>query len=54
MGGAWMLAGACDLRIVTRPLRIGLTPSRIGIIFPESGIDSLVRLVNPVSPRTGF
>lgn len=47
MGGAWMLAGACDLRLAARSLRIGLTPSRIGIIFPESGIDALVRLVGP-------
>lgn len=47
MGGAWMLAGACDLRIATASLRIGLTPARIGIIFPASGVESLVRLVGP-------
>lgn len=47
MGGAWMLAGACDLRIATASLRIGLTPARIGIIFPASGIQHLVRLVGP-------
>ena len=47
MGGAWMLAGACDLRIAATGLRIGLTPSRIGIIFPASGIQHLVRLVGP-------
>lgn len=47
MGGAWMLAAACDLRIATTSLRIGLTPARIGIIFPASGIQNLVRLVGP-------
>ncbi|WIG15860.1 enoyl-CoA hydratase/isomerase family protein [Kocuria rosea] len=47
MGGAWMLAGACDLRIATTSLRIGLTPARIGIVFPASGIQNLVRLVGP-------
>ena len=47
MGGAWMLAGACDLRIATASLRIGLTPARIGIVFPASGVESLVRLVGP-------
>ena len=47
MGGAWMLAGACDLRIATRSLRLGLTPARIGIVFPASGIENLVRLVGP-------
>ena len=47
MGGAWMLAGACDLRIATTSLRIGLTPARIGIIFPATGIQNLVRLVGP-------
>lgn len=47
MGGAWMLAGACDLRIATASLRIGLTPARIGIIFPASGIQNLVGMVGP-------
>jgi len=47
MGGAWMLAGACDLRIGTTSLRIGLTPARIGIVFPASGVEALVRLVGP-------
>ncbi|MCD1145172.1 enoyl-CoA hydratase/isomerase family protein [Kocuria sp. LUK] len=47
MGGAWMLAGACDLRIAAASLRIGLTPARIGIVFPASGVRSLVRLVGP-------
>jgi enoyl-CoA hydratase/carnithine racemase len=47
MGGAWMLAAACDLRIATTSLRIGLTPARIGIIFPATGIRNLVRLVGP-------
>jgi enoyl-CoA hydratase/carnithine racemase len=47
MGGAWMLAAACDLRIATTSLRIGLTPARIGIVFPASGIQNLVCLVGP-------
>lgn len=47
MGGAWMLAAACDLRIASTSLRIGLTPARIGIIFPASGIQHLVRMVGP-------
>jgi enoyl-CoA hydratase/carnithine racemase len=44
MGGAWMLAGACDLRIATASTRIGLTPAKIGIVFPASGVRNLVRL----------
>jgi enoyl-CoA hydratase/carnithine racemase len=47
MGGAWMLAAACDLRIAATGLRIGLTPARIGIVFPASGVRALVRLVGP-------
>lgn len=47
MGGAWMLAGACDPRIGSASLRIGLTPARIGIVFPASGVEALVRLVGP-------
>lgn len=47
MGGAWMLAQACDLRVADESTRIGLTPSRIGIIYPEYGINMLVRMVGP-------
>lgn len=47
MGGAWMLAGACDLRLAAASVRIGLTPARIGIVFPASGVQNLVRLVGP-------
>lgn len=47
MGGAWMLAGACDFRIATSSLRIGLTPARIGIIYPATGIENLVELIGP-------
>ncbi|MFJ2620296.1 enoyl-CoA hydratase/isomerase family protein [Glutamicibacter sp. NPDC087344] len=47
MGGAWMLAQACDLRVAAESVRIGLTPSRIGIIYPEYGINMLVRMVGP-------
>lgn len=45
MGGAWMLAAACDLRLADASMRIGLTPVKLGIVFPYAGIVRLVELV---------
>jgi len=44
MGGAWMLAAACDMRIGSEAAVIGLTPVKLGILYPYAGIVRLVRL----------
>lgn len=45
MGGAAMLAAACDVRLADRRLRLGLTPVKLGIVFPFAGIVRLEQLV---------
>jgi enoyl-CoA hydratase/carnithine racemase len=45
VGGGWLLAGACDLRIATTRAKFGVTPARLGIVYPVSAIERLVRLV---------
>ena len=47
LGGAWQVAGACDIRLASDRAVFGLTPARIGIVYPLSGIQRLVRLVGP-------
>lgn len=50
-GGAWQVAGACDIRIASSNASIGITPSKIGIVYPLSGIERLVRLAGPATAK---
>ena len=47
VGGGWELAGACDIRIATDRSTFGITPARLGILYPLSGVQRLVQLVGP-------
>ena len=47
VGGGWELAGACDIRIAASRAVFGVTPSRIGIVYPLSGIARLVAIAGP-------
>ncbi|MBB5632707.1 enoyl-CoA hydratase/carnithine racemase [Cryobacterium mesophilum] len=47
VGGGWELAGACDLRICSDRSTFGVTPSRLGIVYPRSGIERLVAIAGP-------
>ncbi|WP_427006630.1 enoyl-CoA hydratase/isomerase family protein [Pseudarthrobacter sp. H2] len=50
-GGAWQIAGACDIRMASDRAAFGLTPAKIGIVYPLSGIQRLVRLVGPATAK---
>ncbi|MGA8791012.1 MAG: enoyl-CoA hydratase/isomerase family protein [Paenarthrobacter sp.] len=45
MGGGWQIASACDFTIANERAVIGLTPAKIGIIYPRPGIERLIRQV---------
>lgn len=47
VGGGWEVAGACDIRIASERSTFGITPSRLGIVYPLSGIRRVVSLVGP-------
>lgn len=47
LGGGWQIAGACDIRIATERATFGITPAKIGIVYPLSGIERLVRIAGP-------
>ena len=47
VGGGWELAGACDIRIASDRSTFGVTPARLGILYPLSGVQRLVQLVGP-------
>lgn len=43
MGGGWQIASACDMSIAADSVRLAVTPSKLGIIYPRSGIERLVQ-----------
>ena len=47
VGGGWELAGACDLRICSDRSTFGITPSRLGIVYPRSGLERIVAIAGP-------
>lgn len=51
MGGGWQLASACDFIVASSDAKFGITPSKLGIIYPRSGIDRLVHLVGPARAK---
>lgn len=44
VGGGCQLAAACDLRFAARGARFGVTPARLGIVYPASSTRRLVAL----------
>lgn len=47
VGGGVQLALACDLRIADRTARFGITPAKLGIIYPSFALARAVRLLGP-------
>lgn len=47
VGGGWELASACDIRIASERSTFGVTPARLGILYPLSGLRRLVQLAGP-------
>jgi enoyl-CoA hydratase/carnithine racemase len=51
VGGGCQLAVACDLRFAARGARFGVTPARLGIVYPASSTRRLVRLAGPATAK---
>ncbi|MBA9001780.1 enoyl-CoA hydratase/isomerase family protein [Thermomonospora cellulosilytica] len=51
VGGGCQLAAACDLRLAADDARFGITPAKIGIVYPAAATARLVRLVGPASAK---
>jgi enoyl-CoA hydratase/carnithine racemase len=45
VGGGAEIAIACDLRIADTTSRFGITPARLGIVYPAFGVERAVRLL---------
>ncbi|MER5884823.1 enoyl-CoA hydratase/isomerase family protein [Streptomyces sp. NPDC001941] len=51
VGGGCQLAAACDLRFAEEGTRFGITPAKLGIVFPSSSTRRLVSLVGPATAK---
>jgi enoyl-CoA hydratase/carnithine racemase len=51
VGGGCQLAVACDLRLADQAARFGLTPARLGVVYPAVPTARLVRLLGPARAK---
>ena len=51
VGGGAQLAAACDLRFASHVALFGITPAKLGIVYPASSTQRLVRLVGPATSK---
>ncbi|GAB3174271.1 enoyl-CoA hydratase/isomerase family protein [Streptomyces incanus] len=51
VGGGAQLAAACDLRFAQEGAVFGVTPARLGIVYPASSTRRLVSLVGPSAAK---
>jgi enoyl-CoA hydratase/carnithine racemase len=54
VGGGWELAAACDLRLCAKSAKFGVTPARLGVVYPVAGVRRLVGLVGSGAARDLF
>jgi len=51
VGGGAQLAGACDLRFAEEGAWFGVTPAKLGLVYPASSTRRLVSLVGPSTAK---
>ncbi|OIJ65744.1 enoyl-CoA hydratase/isomerase family protein [Streptomyces mangrovisoli] len=51
VGGGAQLAAACDLRFAAQGTLFGVTPAKLGIVYPASSTRRLVALVGPAAAK---
>lgn len=51
VGGGCALAIDCDLRIAVEGARFGITPAKLGIVYPPASLERVVRLLGPAAKR---
>lgn len=51
VGGGVSIATACDIRIATTDAIFGITPSKLGIVYPTNALERVVRLIGPSATK---
>ncbi len=47
IGGGCSMAIDCDLRVATADARFGITPAKLGIVYPSAALERVTHLVGP-------
>ena len=51
VGGGCALAIDCDLRIATSTARFGITPAKLGIVYPATSLERVTQLLGPSTAK---
>lgn len=51
VGGGTEIAVACDLRIADTTARFGITPARLGMVYPVGATERVVRIIGPSATK---
>jgi enoyl-CoA hydratase/carnithine racemase len=51
VGGGVQIATACDLRLADRTARFGITPARLGLVYPTGALQRVVALIGPAATK---
>lgn len=51
VGGGVSIATACDIRIATTDAVFGITPAKLGIVYPTNALERVVRLIGPSATK---
>jgi enoyl-CoA hydratase/carnithine racemase len=51
MGGGWQIASACDFIVASERSRFGITPAKLGVVYPRAGIERLIRHVGSATAK---
>ena len=51
IGGGVSIATACDIRFASRDASFGITPAKLGIVYPTNALERGVRLVGPSATK---
>jgi len=54
IGGGCALAIDCDFRLATGDSRFGITPAKLGIVYPPASLERAVALLGPAAKRLLF
>ena len=54
IGGGAALAIDCDFRLSAAGARFGITPAKLGIVYPPASLERAVRLLGPAAKRLLF
>lgn len=51
IGGGCSLAIDCDLRIATSEARFGITPAKLGVVYPSAALERATQLLGPSATK---